>query len=290
MSSDSADLTKSLASRRSFMNVVWTIVTGLLTLFTMIPLFAVLYMLISHGIGKLGVDAFTKTDPTIFKPEGGFGHAMMGTLMMVGIASLISIPFGICTGIYLAEFGKQSKTANFIRFSVKVLTGLPSILAGVFAYAVVVLTMGNFSALAGGVALSILYIPIVVLTAEESLKAVPQKMRDAAFGMGATRSQVVLKIVVPTAASGLVTGIMLGIARAAGETAPLLFTALYASSYADGINEPTASLSVFIYKNATQDSDELLALAWTAALVLVFIVLALNVLAQILTRQKHKER
>jgi len=211
--------------------------------------------------------------------------------MMVGIAAAISIPIGILAAVFLAEFGPGSKTAETVRFCAKTLTGLPSILAGVFAYAAVVLTTGTYSAPAGGVALALLMLPTVMLTAEEAMKMVPTRMKEAAVGMGCTPSQVVWRIVLPTALPGMLTGVMLAVARAAGETAPLVFTALFSNYWLTqggkvAIMEPTASLAVLIYNFSGMPFENQVEMAWAAALVLVMIVLLINISGQVLSRQK----
>jgi phosphate transport system permease protein len=283
-------LERSLASWRSFFSVSMTCLCFLATLIAMAPLFSVLYMLISEGLSNFSLSVFTEMPP----PFGqGFGPAIIGTLVTVGIASAISVPFGILVGLYLAEFGEMSRGGPFIRFSAKVLTGIPSILAGVFAYALVVLTRTppQFSAIAGGVALALLMLPVVILTAEEAFKQVPKKMREAAFGMGCTQTQVALKIVLPTALPGVMTGVMLAVARACGETAPLLFTALFTEQWFEGdINKPIAALSTFIYNFANRPAAAEVKLAWTASLVLVTIVLAINITAQVMTSGSKKHQ
>jgi phosphate transport system permease protein len=173
------------------------------------------------------------------------------------------------------------------RFLAKVLTGFPSILAGVFVYAVIVLAMGGYSAIAGGVALAILMLPTVVLTAEEAMKMVPRKMKDAALGIGCTRTQMIWKIVLPTALPGILTGVMLGVARVAGESAPLLFTALFSNYWLRSLSEPTASLSILIYNFSSMPFDNQIELAWAASLVLVLIVLFFNVLSRLFGRAKY---
>ena len=222
---------------------------------------------------------------------GGFGNAIVGTLVTVGLGALVSIPFGILAATFLADLDPDSQTARAARFCAKTLTGLPSILAGVFAYALVVLTTGTYSAPAAGVALALLMLPTVVLTAEESMKMVPASMKNAAYGMGCTRSQVIWKIVLPTALPGILTGVMLAVARAAGETAPLLFTALFSNYWfiEDGKAElmaPIASLSVLIYNFSGMPYDNQIELAWTASLVLVLLVLLFNILARLLGRKR----
>ncbi len=256
-----------------------------------VPLLSVLYMLITRGGARLSMELFTELPPTGFETGGGFGNAMAGTFVMVGIAAAIAVPVGIMAAVFLSELGPDSKLANAARFAAKMLTGLPSILAGVFAYSLVVLTTGTYSAPAGGVALAVLMLPIVVLTAEESMKMVPKIMKDAAYGMGCTRSQVIWKIVLPTGMPAILTGVMLAVARAAGETAPLLFTALFSNYwiYHEGsleVMNPTASLAVLIYNFSGMPFDNQLELAWAASLVLVMIVLIVNVVSRLFGKSK----
>jgi phosphate transport system permease protein len=209
---------------------------------------------------------------------------LLGTLLMVVIAAAISVPFGIFAAVFLVEFGPRSKTASLVRFTAKVLSGLPSVLAGLFAYAMVVLLMGRYSAWAGGVALSILMLPTILLTAEQAIKMVPQRMREAAIGMGCTNTQVVWSVVLPTALPGILTGVMLAVARAAGETAPLLFTALFSDYWLTrNPSEPTASLAVLIFNFSSSPFKNQIEIAWAASLVLVVLVLIANVAAQMWT-------
>jgi phosphate transport system permease protein len=243
-------------------------------------------MLIVRGGSRLSLDLFTELPPAGFEEGGGFGNAIVGTFVTVGIGALISIPFGILAAVFLAELGPDSKLASWARFCAKTLTGLPSILAGVFAYALVVLTTGTYSAPAGGVALALLMLPTVVLTAEEAMKMVTQKMKDAAYGLGCTRTQVIMKVVLPTALPGILTGVMLAIARAAGETAPLLFTALFSNFWLLEEGEmhlmaPIASLSVLIYNFSGMPFDNQIELAWAASLVLVMFVLIFNIVSRV---------
>ena len=270
------------------------IMSGLVTLMTvlaLIPLFSVVWMLVVRGGQRLSLEALTSAPPAALEEGGGFGNALIGTLVMVGIAGLISIPTGVLTGIYLSQAEPDEKAASAIRFAAKVLTGFPSILAGVFAYGSVVLLTGGFSAVAGSIALSILMLPTIVLTSEEALRMVPPKVRDAAIGMGATPTQTVWMILVPAAAPGVLTGVMLAIARAAGETAPLLFTALFSNYWLAGngsveLMQPTASLAVLIYNFAGVPFDNQVELAWAAALVLVLMVLVTNLVGQALSPRR----
>ncbi len=277
---------------RSLRSLVLTTLAWFAALVASVPLISVLYMLITRGGARLNLEVFTELPPTGFEMGGGFGNAMAGTFVMVGIAAAIAVPVGILAAVFLAELGPDSKLANAARFAAKMLTGLPSILAGVFAYALVVMTTGTYSAPAGGVALAVLMLPIVVLTAEESMKMVPKIMKDAAYGMGCTRAQVTWKIVLPTGLPAILTGVMLAVARAAGETAPLLFTALFSNYWIlhDGdlaVMNPTASLAVLIYNFSGMPFDNQLELAWAASLVLVMIVLVINILSRVFGKPKY---
>jgi phosphate transport system permease protein len=223
------DLERNLRRPRALFNFLMSGLTTALTLLALVPLFSVLYMLIVRGMHGFGIRLFTSLPPAPLEEGGGFGNAILGTLIMVAIAAMISVPIGILAAVFLAEIGAETKLASLMRFGAKVLSGFPSILAGVFAYGAVVMVTGRFSALAGGVALSILMLPTVILTAEDAIRMVPNRIREAATGMGATRTQAICYIVLPTATPGILTGVMLGVARAAGETAPLLFTALFSN-------------------------------------------------------------
>ncbi|HEY4103314.1 MAG TPA: phosphate ABC transporter permease PstA [Polyangiaceae bacterium] len=279
----------SFADRRTLGNSILTGLAVVLSLIAMFPLFSVLYMLLVKGAAMLSPTLFTELTPGAGMDGGGISNAIVGTLVVVLVATTLALPLGFMGAVYLAEYGGESRLATVVRFAAKVLTGLPSILAGVFAYALVVVTTGSFSALAGGAAMAILMVPTVMLTSESALRAVPAKMKMAAFGMGATRAQVVLKIVTPTAVPGILTGVMLALARAMGETAPLLFTALFSDYMFEGkISQPIASLSVLIYNFAGSPFEHQVALAWAASLVLVAIVLVLNVVAQIATRRPEE--
>jgi phosphate transport system permease protein len=279
-------LEKSLKHMRTLNSAFMSVVIGAMSVLAMVPLASVLWMLIREGSERIGVGLLTQLPPAAEMPGGGVGNALLGTLLVVSIASLISVPFGILAAVFLAEYGPESKTASAVRFCAKVLTGLPSILAGVFAYGLVVVTTGTFSAPAGGVALAILMVPTVLLTAEEAIRMVPARMREAAIGMGATRTQMVLRVTLPTAMPGILTGVMLAVARAAGETAPLLFTALFSDYWlTTNVMEPTPTLAVLIFDFSGSPFANQLQIAWGASLVLVFLVLLLNVGAQWVTRR-----
>lgn len=284
-------LDRSYRELRSVTSTLLSVITAAATVIACVPLFSVLVMLLWRGGSKLSWQLFVELPPTAFEEGGGFGNAITGTMVMVGIAALLSIPFGILAAAFLAEFGPDSRLASAVRFCAKTLTGLPSILAGVFAYAAVVLITGTYSAPAGGVALALLMLPTVMLTAEEAMKTVPARMKEAAVGMGCTPSQVMWRVVLPTALPGILTGVMLAVARAAGETAPLLFTALFSNYWLihDGqlnLMEPTASLAVLIFNFASMPFENQIEMAWAAALVLVLLVLVINIIGQLFSRRR----
>jgi phosphate transport system permease protein len=287
---DLPQLEKTLRSPRTAFSFGMSVLVGLMTIAAVIPLFSVLFMLLARGGKRIGLALFTDLPPAAGMLGGGIGNALAGTVLVVSIASLISIPVGVLAAVFLAEFGPESKTAMAVRFMAKILTGLPSILAGVFAYVTVVLTTGKFSPLAGGVALALLMLPTILLTAEEAIRMVPARMREAAIGMGATPTQVAWHILLPTAMPGILTGVMLAVARAAGETAPLLFTMLFSDYWlSTRFLEPTASLAVLIYDFSSSPFQNQLEIAWAASLVLVLIVLGMNLAGQALIRRYRQK-
>lgn len=278
-------LNRSPNSQRIIFGTVMTTLAFACAIAALIPLVAVLSYVIIKGFNRLNLSVFTELPPPPLVEGGGFGSAIVGTLMMVGIAALISIPVGVLAAIYLTEFSK-GKVADSIRFATNVLSGVPSIIAGVFAYGVVVLAMGTFSAVAGGIALSILMLPIIVRTTDESLQLVSKDLRQAAVGIGATKFQTVVQVVLPVAIPAIVTGTTLAIARAAGETAPLLFTALFTQFWPTNLTSPTPSLAVLVYNFAIVPFDNQQELAWAASLVLVFLVLVTSIISRMATRKR----
>ena len=291
---DFGELELSLYRPRTLFSIVLSALVSVMTLFALIPLFAVLWMLIWRGGQKLSRALFTELPPAPLEQGGGFGNAIIGTIIIVGIASLITVPLGILTGVYLAQAPADSKLASAVRFAAKVLTGFPSILAGVFAYGAIVLATGGYSAIAGGIALSILMLPTIILTSESAIAMVPAKMKEASIGMGATNAQTVWMVLLPTAMPGILTGIMLAVARAAGETAPLLFTALFSNYWLSAgghfnLMQPTASLAVLIYNFSGMPFKNQVELAWAAALVLVVMVLIINLIGQSFSRQQIQQ-
>jgi phosphate transport system permease protein len=281
------DLRRSYSDTRNLWSIVLTVLLWLLAVSAAIPLFSVLYMLISQGGARLGLDLFTQLPPAGFMRGGGFGNAVVGTLVMVLIASLISIPIGVIAGIFLGAIAPDSRGAAAARFSTQVLTGFPSILAGVFVFGILVQPMGTYSAIAGGVAIAVLMLPTVVLTAEQAIRMVPQRMKDAAIGMGCTSTQTVAKVVLPTALPGIMTGVMLAVAGGMGQAAPLLFTSLFSNFWLESLTEPTASLSILIFNFSGMPFPNQTQLAWSASLVLVLIVLVFNILSRVVSLKRR---
>lgn len=287
-------IVKQRGSRQSIGEKTWTVISGLCLVIALVPLFLVIVYVFVRGINRLDWAAFTELPPTPLADEGGgFANALVGTLVMVAIGALISVPFGVLAAIYLSEFSK-GRIATWIRFATNVLSGVPSILIGVFIYGLLVLTnITGYSAIAGGTALAVLMLPIIVRTTDESLQIVPEKVRWASVGMGASRYTTVWRVVLPAAMPAIATGLILAVARAAGETAPLIFTALFAqywtfnpSNPIDSLFNPIASLSVLVYNFAAVPYENQQELAWAASLVLVAIVLITSILSRWVTRKR----
>ena len=290
---DFSQLERSLRRPRTLFDFLLNGVVTAMTLLSLIPLFSVVLMLLWRGGRRLSLAVFTQLPPAPLEQGGGFGNAIVGTLIIVALAVVTTVPIGLLTAIYLAQ-AQNSRVSGAVRFCAKVLTGFPSILAGVFAYGAIVLTTGGYSAFAGAVALSILMLPTIILTSEDAIRMVPNRMRDAAIGMGATSTQVVWMVLLPTAIPGILTGVMLAVARAAGETAPLLFTALFSNYWLwsrgqASLMQPTASLAVLIYNFAGMPFQNQVELAWAAALVLVMLVLGANLIGQSLSSGRAHE-
>jgi phosphate transport system permease protein len=286
------NLKKNPSSPRTLFSGGMSVVATLCALLAVIPLVAVLSYIIFKGAQYLSPTLFTRLPPPPLGAIGGFGNAFLGTLMTVGIASLISIPFGILASIFLSEFAKDTEAPeeNWIDFAVNVLAGVPSIVMGTFAWAILVFTTKTYSAVAAGVALAVLMLPTIVRTASEALEAVPKDYRQAAVGLGASKIDTVMKIVLPAAVPAILTGVMLAVARAIGETAPVLFTALFSQFWNRTVWEPTATMSMLVYSFAQVPYRNQQNLAWAAALVLVALVLFLNILARTITSRRGKTR
>ena len=278
----------SRSRRRILRDNFWTSLCIGLSFLTLIPLFSIVWLVLQNGLRLLSPAIFTQLPPAPGLTGGGFGNAIQGTLVMVAIALAISTPLGVLSAIYICEYGPVSRLASSVRFVAKLLTGIPSIICGVFAFSVVVLTTGTASALAGGVALAVLTLPTILLTAEQALLGVPKMLREASYGLGATRFQTISRIVLPEALPAIMTGIMLAVARAAGETAPVLFTAAFSLYWMRNFMQPTASLSVLIFNFSTLPYDYQIQMAWTASLVLVALVTATNVISQIVFSKRKR--
>jgi len=260
-----------IALRRRITNHVMTGMAVLTVILVLTPLFAIFAYLVYRGLGSLNWAFLTQTPKPVGETGGGMANAIVGSGLILALASILGVPIGVGAGIYLAEFGRN-RFGDVIRFIADVLNGVPSIVMGIVAYSIVVLTQGHFSALAGGVALAIMMIPTITRTTEEMLLLVPQALREAAYGLGIPRWRTTLSITLRTATSGVITGIMLAFARVAGETAPLLFTALGNQFWNLKVNEPTAALPLQIYTYALSPYDDWHRQAWAGAFVLIVLI------------------
>ncbi len=279
-----AELLNPLPIGRLLFNNGMTAIALAFTGLALIPLLSVLWEILLRGTSGLRPGMFFTS-----VIDNGFANAIVGTFVMVIIASLISIPVGLITGIFLAEFGQGTKIASFVRFINTILTGVPSIVVGVFAYGVIVLLTKGFSAFAGGFALAVIMLPVVVLTTEEALKLIPVHQRLASAALGGTRFQTTFRIVVSAAVPGITTGILLAVARATGETAPLLFTALFSLDWSQDLFSPTASLSVLIFNLYNDPSPEKNQLIWTASIILLSLVLIISLLSRLVTNKRRNK-
>jgi phosphate transport system permease protein len=264
--------------------------TLLLTLIALVPLVLIIYYLLAKGLKAWNADFFT-TDPSgrFLGDPGGIKSAIWGTILMVALASVIAIPIGIGVAVYLVEYGKRGRFANIVRYFVDVMTGVPSVVFGLFIYIVLVVTKigGTFAAWKGSVALALLMLPVVTRASEVVLNLVPDSLREGALALGAPRWRVISRIVLPTALPGLVTGSLLAVARAAGETAPLLFTAAFVLGTQFDLSQRMNSLPLQIFNDVGQAQDRLVTRAWGAALTLVVLVLILTILARLVQRRSR---
>jgi len=275
-------------ARRKLINNAMTALTGLCALFAVASLFFIHGYIFWGGVRGLSLGFLINSPKPIGEPDSGIANAIVGSVILITLGSLIGMPVGILGGIYLSEFG-SNKFGLLLRFLIDTLTGTPSIIIGVFVWTVMVHPMGHFSALSGGVALGIMMMPIVARTTEEMIRLVPHSLREAGLALGAPRWRVTLGVVLRTAASGVATGAMLAIARIAGETAPLLFTALGLNYLSTNLLQPMASLTFQIYYYAQSPYEEWHDMAWAATLVLVTMILVLNIVVKILTRNRHQQ-
>lgn len=267
--------------RRKIINIVMLSFSGICTVLVIGVLFFILGYLFWHGAKSLNLNFFTQLPKPSGETGGGMANAIVGSAKVLLVATCIGVPIGFFAGVYLAEYSGKA-FAFTIRYVVDLLNGVPSIVIGIVAYALVVSPMKHYSALAGGVALGIMMIPIAVRTTEEFLRSVPNSMREGAVALGATRAKMIFTVVVPAAISGLISGMMLNLARVAGETAPLLFTALGNMFWSHGWLQPIATLPVMIYNYAIAPEEDLHQQAWAAGFVLLFLVLGINVTARMI--------
>ena len=273
---------------RNRWNLAFTGLAAVFSLIAVLPLVLVLAYVLIKGGSLISLQLLTSLPPAPGLDGGGIGNAILGTLLVTVIASLIAIPVGVGGGIYLAEYSSSGPFAQFVRFGTNVLSGVPSIICGVFIYGLIVSTRvffdQSYSAMAGGIALSVLMLPTVIKTTDEALKLVPNELRWGAIGIGASRFVTIIRVTLPAAVSPIATGVVLAIARAAGETAPLIFTALFSPFWPEGIFNPIATMSVLIYNFAIMPYEAQIALAWAASFVLVVMILAANLFARWLGR------
>ena len=279
----------SLYSRRIWADRIGIALSMVAMAFGLVALMWILWTLFYNGFSALSWDFFTQDTPAPGSEGGGLRNAIVGSLMIVGVTTLVSTPIGILAGIYLAEFGTTSRFAAITRFVTDIMLSAPSIVVGLFVYALVVATLGGFSGWAGSLALSLIAIPVVVRTTENMLLLVPTSLREAAFAVGAPRWQVSLKVTLRAVKAGVVTGILLAIARVTGETAPLLFTALNNQFYSTDMSQPMGNLPVVIFQFAMSPYDNWVSLAWGGALLIALFVLGVNILARVLFRKKSSD-
>ena len=254
---------------RRIQSLVMTWLCGAAVVLALLPLGFILFYILSRGVSAINWNFFTKLPKPSGELGGGMANAIVGTLELIGLASAAAVPVGVVRRHFPGRISRESSVSTAVRFCADALNGVPSIVVGIVAYSLVVLPMRRFSAIAGGLALAIMMIPIVTRTTEELLRLVPEALREGALALGATRARAVLTVVLPTAAPGILTGVLLAVARVAGETAPLLFTSFNNQFWAPGLDQPTASLTVQIYNYAISPYDDWHRQAWAGALTLV---------------------
>jgi phosphate transport system permease protein len=269
-------------ARRKVLSSAFVGFCALSVLLALVPLALVLFFVVSQGIRAINVDFFTQMPKPVGEPGGGLANSIVGTLILAGLGSLLAIPIGVMSGIYMAEYA-GARLASLMRFAADTLNGVPSIVIGVFVYGIAVLPFKQFSAMAGAIALGVMMIPIIARTTEELLLLVPGTMREGALALGATRARAVFTVVLPATLPGIITGIVLALARIAGETAPLLFTALNNRFFSTSLRQPMSSLTVQIFGYAQSPYEDWHRQAWAGALVLVTIVLLCSIMARIAT-------
>ena len=275
------------SARRKLFSKFVVVLCGTSVVVALIPLSFIFFYVIQQGFSSLSWDFFTKMPKPVGESGGGMANAIVGTLILIGLASLFAIPVGLISGVYLSEY-PRSGLATAVRFTADVLNGIPSIVIGIFAYGLAVLPVKHFSALAGGVALGFMMVPIITRTTEELLNLVPQTLREGALALGATRARAAFAVMLPAALPGIMTGILVSLARIAGETAPLLFTAFSNRYWSTSLSQPIASLTVQIYTYAISPYDDWHRQAWAGAFVLVAVVFTFSVLSRVVTRRLER--
>lgn len=276
------------SKKRVYVNKILTVISIACVILAIIPLASILFEVVKNGVSAISFEFLVKPPGSIGSGKGGIGPAIQGTLIVVGLASLMAVPVGVLTGIYLSEYAKSnSKFAFAVRFFNDVLTGLPSIIVGIVGYIAIVLTIGSFSVIAGAFSLSLIMIPILSRITEETLKVIPNSIREAAHSLGIPKWKITLFIVLKTAMSGVITGIVLSVARIAGETAPLIMTILGTSLFFSSLTGPVDALPLRIWRLASQPYESAHAQGWGAALILIMIVLTLNVVLRLLSQRKN---
>lgn len=273
--------------RRKIYSGIFETLCALAVVVALIPLAMILFYVIKEGFGALNLDFFLHMPKPVGESGGGMANAIAGTLILIGIAAAFAVPVGCLCGIHLSEY-PGTKFSSIVRFAADVLNGVPSIVVGIFAYGILVLPVKRFSAIAGGVALGLLMIPIVVRTTEELLRLVPGGLREGALALGATRGRAVFSVIVPAALPGILTGILVALARVAGETAPLLFTAFNNRFWSTSLTQPIASLTVQVFTYAISPYDDWHRQAWAGAFLLVMMILALSILARLAVRRLER--
>jgi phosphate transport system permease protein len=274
------------AAPRRLTNGAMALLTALAALTAILPLVLILTFLVYQGASAVNLDFFIRLPRPVGEPGGGMANAIVGTLILLGLAAGLGLPLGILGGVYLAETTDRRLPWG-ARFLADVLNGVPSIVIGIFAYTLVVLPMRRFSALAGGIALGIIMLPIVVRTTEELVRLVPASLREAALALGVPEWKVILRVVLPTARAGIITGVMMAVARIAGETAPLLFTAFGNRFWHQGLDQPIAALPLQIFAYAIAPFDDWHRQAWAGALVLITLILVLSLMARVVTKGRY---
>jgi phosphate transport system permease protein len=274
-------------TRRKIISRIAETLCAVAVLLALVPLAMILFYVVKEGAGSLNLAFFTHMPKPVGEAGGGMANAILGTLILIGLAALFAVPIGCITGVHLSEY-PATRFSSVVRFSADALNGVPSIVIGIFAYGLVVLPVKRFSAIAGGFALGLLMLPIVVRTTEELLRLVPSGLREGALALGATRSRAVFSVILPAALPGILTGILVALARVAGETAPLLFTAFNNQYWSTNITQPIASLTVQVFTYAISPYDDWHRQAWAGAFLLVMIILTLSIVARLAVRRLEK--